>query len=46
MFSTFLPRYSSGGTEFGGLDLLNSASRYDIRGKKILESNEKVYWVF
>ena len=44
MFSTFLPRYSSGGTEFGGLDLLNSASRYDIHGKKILESNEKVYW--
>ena len=24
--------------------LLNSASRYDIHGKKILESNEKVYW--
>ena len=24
--------------------LLNIASRYDIHGKKILESNEKVYW--
>ena len=24
--------------------LLNSASRYDIHGKKILESNEKIYW--
>lgn len=24
--------------------LLTSASRYDIHGKKILESNEKVYW--
>ena len=24
--------------------LLNSVSRYDIHGKKILESNEKVYW--
>lgn len=24
--------------------LLNPASRYDIHGKKILESNEKVYW--
>ena len=24
--------------------LLNSASRYDIHGKRILESNEKVYW--
>ncbi len=24
--------------------LLNNASRYDIHGKKILESNEKVYW--
>ena len=24
--------------------LLNAVSRYDIHGKKILESNEKVYW--
>ena len=24
--------------------LLNTVSRYDIHGKKILESNEKVYW--
>ena len=24
--------------------LLNSVSRYDIHGKRLLESNEKVYW--
>ena len=24
--------------------LLNAASRYDIHGKRILESKEKVYW--
>ena len=24
--------------------LLNAASRYDIHGKRILESNEKIYW--
>ena len=24
--------------------LLNAVSRYDIHGKRILESNEKIYW--
>ena len=29
---------------YGEAYLLNAVSRYDIHGKKILESNEKVYW--